>query len=52
MKKAIVKILTGIIYLWGTIWYDKKYLVGKNFTRDHFSIGWIWILKMESMHGW
>lgn len=45
MRRIIVKMLTGIIYLWGCIWYDKKYLVGKNFTRDHFSVGWKWILK-------
>lgn len=45
MRNIIVRVLTSIIYLWGCIWYDKKYLVGKNFTRDHFSIGWHWILK-------
>lgn len=41
LKKIIIK----IIYLWGTIWYDKKYLTGVNFNMEHFSIGWKWILK-------
>lgn len=45
MKKIIVRIFTGIIYLWGKLWYDKKYLVGSNFDSYHFSRGWKWILK-------
>ena len=45
MKRLIIRIITGIIYIWGSIWYDKKYFVGKNFSRDHFSNGWTWILK-------
>lgn len=45
MKKLIVRILTGVIYFWGCIWYDKKYLVGQNFNRNCLSDGWKWILK-------
>lgn len=45
MKKIIVRGIIKLIYLWGCIWYDKKYLVGKNFNKEHFSIGWKWILK-------
>lgn len=45
MKRIIVKILVKIIYLWGSIWYDNKYFKGKFFNKDHFSIGWKWILK-------
>lgn len=41
MKKILIK----AIYIWGTIWYDKKYLVGSNFSKENLSIGWIWILK-------
>lgn len=39
------KILIKLIYMWGTIWYDKKYLVGENFNKENFTIGWRWILK-------
>jgi len=39
------KILIKTIYAWGCLWYDKKYLVGENFDRKNFSVGWKWILK-------
>lgn len=45
MKRILLTIFIKLIYLWGTIWYDKKYLVGKMFDRRHFSSGWKWILK-------
>ena len=45
MKKIIIRLLTGLTYIWGCIWYDKKYLTGKNFNRDSLSGGWKWILK-------
>lgn len=45
MKKILIRIITGIIYIWGSIWYDRKYFVGSNFRRDSLSGGWKWILK-------
>ena len=45
MKRIVVRILTGMIYIWGCIWYDKKYLKGKLFDRNHYTIGWKWIMK-------
>lgn len=45
MRKIIVLILTRIIYLWGSIWYDNKYFYGKYFNKYHLSNGWKWILK-------
>jgi hypothetical protein len=45
MKKIIIRFLTGVTYYWGCIWYQKKYLVGKNFNRNYISCGWKWILK-------
>lgn len=45
MKRIIVKCLVKIIYLWGCLWYDKKYLIGYYFNKEHFSKGWTWILK-------
>lgn len=45
MKKIFIRVLTEIIYLWGCIWYDKKYLVGQNFNKNILSCGWKWILK-------
>lgn len=40
MKRKIVRIFIYFVYLWCCIWYDKKYLVGENFNREHFSNGW------------
>lgn len=45
MRRFFVKILIRLVFIWGCIWYNKKYLTGKNFNRSHFSIGWKWILK-------
>lgn len=45
MKRLLVKIIIKIVYFWGCIWYDKKYLSGVNFDKEHFSIGWKWVLK-------
>lgn len=45
MKKVFVKIIVKLIYLWGCIWYNKKYLKGIYFDKEHFSDGWNWILK-------
>ena len=41
----MTRMLTGIVYLWGIIWYEKKYLVGENFNRNSLSGGWKWIIK-------
>ena len=45
IRKFFVKKIITIVYLWGCIWYDKKYLIGQNFSRDSFSRGWKWIIK-------
>lgn len=45
MKRLLVRFIIKLIYLWGSIWYDNKYFVGQNFSKDHFSVGWKWILK-------
>ena len=45
MKRLLVRFLVLWVYLWGCIWYDKKYLKGKNFNKSHFSCGWGWIIK-------
>ena len=45
MKRIIIKCVIKIIYLWGCIWYDKKYLTGFYFSKTHFTKGWKWILK-------
>ena len=45
MKKGLVRFLTSLVYYWGCLFYDKKYLTGKNFNRDSLSGGWKWILK-------
>ncbi len=45
LKRCIKYLLISIIYMWGCLCYDKKYLVGKYFNRYHFSKGWTWILK-------
>ena len=39
------RIVISLIYYWGTIWYDKKYLTGRYFDRKHFTDGWRWIIK-------
>jgi len=45
MRNIIIRLLTGVTYLWGSIWYDKKFFVGENFDRNSLSGGWKWILK-------
>ena len=45
MKTKLMYVFTGIIYFWGCIWYDKKYLTGRFFDRYHYTIGWKLILK-------
>ena len=45
MKRVCVKFIVTLIYFWGCIWYDKKYLTGIYFDRNHLSDGWFWILK-------
>lgn len=45
IKKYIVFVITRMIYFWGSIWYDKKYLTGKFFDKYHNTVGWKWILK-------
>ncbi len=45
MRRFLVKMIVNLIYIWGSIWYDKKYLTGQYFNRSHFSEGWKWILR-------
>ena len=45
MRKIIVFIITRIIYLWGRLFYDKKYLCGELFNKYHYSQGWTYIRK-------
>lgn len=45
VKRLLVWLLVSLIYGWGCIFYDKKYLTGKNFDRWHYTQGWSWILR-------
>lgn len=45
IRRPLVWLFVSCIYLWGCLWYDKKYLVGENFDRRHYSQGWKWILQ-------
>ena len=45
LRRTFVWLLVSCIYLWGCLWYDKKYLVGVHFERRHFTKGWKWILQ-------
>lgn len=45
IKRILVYIVITPIYWFSSLIYDKKYLTGKFFLRDHFSIGWKWVLK-------
>lgn len=45
MRRILVKFIIKLIYIWGCIWYDKNYLKGQYFNKEHFSKGWQWILK-------
>ena len=45
LRAPFVILLIRIIYLWGCLWYDKRYLRGKYFNPTHFSVGWQWILR-------
>lgn len=45
LRKIIIRFLILPIYLYGCIIYEKKYLKGKYFNKNHFSNGWFWIIK-------
>ena len=45
VKKFLTYIITTLIYWWGCLWYDKKYLTGRFFDRYSLSKGWFWIIK-------
>lgn len=45
IHRALVWLGVTAIYGLGCLCYDRKYLVGENFNRWHFSYGWQWILK-------
>lgn len=40
MKKIIVKLYISILYQFLSLFYDKKYLRGRQFPRDQMSYGW------------
>lgn len=43
--RPFVWLAVTLIYLLGSICYDKKYLTGRYFNRWHFTVGWSWILQ-------
>lgn len=45
MKRFIVRCAVTLIYWLGCLCYDKKYLTGRHFDRNHFTVGWKWILQ-------
>lgn len=45
LRRPFVWLFVSCIYLWGCLWYDKKYLVGRHFNRWHYTDGWRWILR-------
>ena len=45
LYRGLVWLFISCIYLWGCLWYEKKYLTGRYFNRRHFTKGWQWILQ-------
>ena len=45
LRRPFVWLFVSCIYLWGCLWYDKKYLTGQHFDRWHYTDGWRWILR-------
>lgn len=45
IKRIFVYLLVSLIYILGCLCYDRRFLIGSNFDRHHFSIGWTWILR-------
>lgn len=45
IRRPFVWLFVTLIYAWGCLCYDKKYLTGRYFNRWHFSEGWQWILR-------
>ena len=45
IRRPLVWLLITLIYWFGCLCYDKKYLTGRYFNRWHFSAGWHWILQ-------
>lgn len=45
IKKLIKKIIIEFLYMWGQIFYDKKYLTGRLFDRTELTRGWFLLLK-------
>lgn len=43
--KCFKKVVVGMIYVWGRLFYKKQYLQGKLFDRNHFTFGWKMILR-------
>lgn len=45
ISRPFVCLFITCIYILGCLCYDKKYLTGRYFNRQHFTIGWQWILQ-------
>lgn len=45
IRRPFVWLFITLIYSFGCLCYDKKYLTGKHFNRWHYTNGWTWILQ-------
>lgn len=45
VRRPFVWLFVTLIYGFGCLCYDKRYLTGRYFNRWHFSPGWQWILR-------
>ena len=55
MKRKLIQFSIMILRSWYSLFYDKQYLKGKQFSSDHFSKGWRLLPKlffMQKVIGW
>jgi len=45
LRRPFVCLAVALVYSFGCLCYDKKYLTGRFFNRKHFTEGWFWILQ-------